>query len=145
MPEARDLPGWNKGRTIQIVNTSQVEPDPFVKPEDPGRAQRLAGGTDVAAKRLVEGDYYRIAVTTYAKGVRLKFHSHSEDQLLVVVSGNGVVATEEEERIVLVGDFIHTPAGVMHSHGAAKDSEASYIFVNPQGPHEMAWLDRWVQ
>ena len=43
------------------------------------------------------------------------------------------MATDEEERDVTVGDFIHIPAGEKHWHGAGKKSYMSHIYITGKG------------
>ncbi len=86
----------------------------------------------VERKPLIEredGSEYRAAVVTFPPGVRNHFHAHTNDQILYVVGGRGIVATEEEERVVNVGDIILFPAGESHWHGATEDSEFSHLYV----------------
>ena len=47
-----------------------------------------------------------IAKVTFGPGVRNKFHSHSSEQILIVTKGKGIVATEKEQKTVVVGDVI---------------------------------------
>jgi len=65
----------------------------------------------------------------FARGVRNKFHTHTTEQILIVTSGKGVVATEAEEITVGPGDVVFIPAGEKHWHGATKDSAFSHIYV----------------
>ena len=48
-------------------------------------------------------------------------------------TGKGILATEEEERVVTEGDVILIPAGEKHWHGATSDSEFSHIYVHKLG------------
>lgn len=97
-------------------------------------ATPLFTGTDVTRQPLVtESKDYNIAVVNFGKGVRNKFHIHESDQVLIVTAGTGIVATEEEERVVIVGDVILFPAGEKHWHGATKDSAFSHIYVSRAG------------
>lgn len=77
-----------------------------------------------------ESKEYDIQNMNFGKGVRNKFHTHANEQILIVSAGKGICATEREERVVTVGDIIFFPAGEIHWHGAAKDSEFSHIFVH---------------
>lgn len=71
----------------------------------------------------------RIGIVNFGRGVRNKFHSHTQDQILIVTEGKGIVATDAEEREVTVGDAILFPAGEKHWHGATQDSAFSHITV----------------
>jgi quercetin dioxygenase-like cupin family protein len=52
---------------------------------------------------------------------RTLWHSHSGGQLLIIVAGEGFVATEDEKVTSRTGDIIWTPPGVRHWHGATAD------------------------
>ena len=65
----------------------------------------------------------------FAKGVRNKFHVHTNEQLLIVTSGKGICATEKEEVTVFPGDVILFSAGEKHWHGATSNSDFSHIFI----------------
>jgi quercetin dioxygenase-like cupin family protein len=61
-------------------------------------------------------------------GVRSRPHSHSFDQVLLYVSGTGVVAVDGgEDQRVETGDFVLLPAGVAHMHGATTEGPACHI------------------
>ena len=75
---------------------------------------------------------FRAAVVTFPPGTRNKFHVHDHKQILFVTEGEGIVATEIEERSVNVGDIILISAGENHWHGATKDSSFSHLFITKQ-------------
>jgi quercetin dioxygenase-like cupin family protein len=79
--------------------------------------------------RDVGSESYRAAVVTFPPGVRNHFHTHTHDQILYVVKGRGIVATEEDEQLVNVGDIVMIPAGESHWHGATDESEFSHLYV----------------
>jgi quercetin dioxygenase-like cupin family protein len=70
-----------------------------------------------------------VDILHFSKGARNRLHTHPVDQVLVVVAGEGIVATDKEERKVTVGDVILFPAGEKHWHGATENSEFSHLFV----------------
>ena len=55
------------------------------------------------------------------------------DQILVVTSGSGIVATEHEQREINVGDVAHIKAGERHWHGAKADTTMGHITVTLVG------------
>ena len=96
----------------------------------------LFTGGPVTRQPLVTDDmgrYFSISNINFSPGSRNKSHTHSSDQVLIVTSGNGIVATETEERLVTVGDIIFIPANEKHRHGATKESAFSHITVTPYG------------
>jgi 4-carboxymuconolactone decarboxylase len=70
----------------------------------------------------------------FSAGARTRPHIHSRDQVLQIVEGRGVVATETEKRIVGPGDVITVPAGIWHWHGATRDSAMFHISIKQPGP-----------
>ena len=100
-------------------------------PEQPYEHHIFTGGA-VKRQPVVTGDMtgaLELVNVHFSTGARCKFHTHTVDQVLVVTSGTGIVATEGEEMTVTVGDVIHFPAGEKHRHGATKDSEFSHLYV----------------
>ncbi len=94
----------------------------------------LFTGDNVTIQPLVpEGGDYNMSIVNFGKGIRNKFHKHESDQILIVTSGKGIVATEHEQRTVTVGDVILFPKGEKHWHGACEDSEFSHIFITKTG------------
>ncbi len=71
-----------------------------------------------------------MAQVNFSKKARNKLHSHTEDQILIVTSGKGIVSTGKEETVVTAGDVIFIPANEQHWHGATRDSEFSHHSIS---------------
>jgi quercetin dioxygenase-like cupin family protein len=111
---------------MKIVKMSEV-------PKEPATSS-LFTGHEVTRQILVpDSKEFSVNIVNFGKGVRNKFHAHDSDQILIVIAGRGIVATEKEERIVTEGDVILFPAGEKHHHGASEDSSFSHIFVMRAG------------
>ena len=67
-------------------------------------------------------------------------HRHSCDQVLVIVEGRGIIATEAETREVERGDVIVVPAGELHWHGALSGETMTHLSIVT--PHETEVHDR---
>jgi quercetin dioxygenase-like cupin family protein len=113
---------------VRIVKISEVEH----KAES--AATPVPGWTGGAVSRTFQeivpagmSKNFKCSVVNFDRGATTGFHSHSEDQILIIVSGVGIVATEEGERVVHVGDIAYCPAGERHWHGATKESSMSHI------------------
>ena len=72
---------------------------------------------------------FRVSLITFSPGARNVFHTHTNEQVLYVTDGKGIVATEEEEHIVTPGTVILIPAGDRHWHGATKDTSFSHLSI----------------
>ena len=71
-----------------------------------------------------------VAHVTYEKGCRNDWHSHPGGQLLLALSGKGWHQERGKPAVpVLPGDVIEIAPGVVHWHGADKDSDYSYLAV----------------
>ena len=46
--------------------------------------------------------------------------------------GRGIVLIEDEEHVLEPGDIVHIPAGEVHWHGAAEDSDFEHLYVVPR-------------
>jgi len=111
---------------MKIIKISQVPKEPHVTP--------LFTGPDVTRQSLVsDSEDVRLSIVNFGRGVRNKFHKHDGDQILVIISGKGIVATEKEEKVVTAGEVVLFPAGEKHWHGATEDSEFSHIVVTKVG------------
>ena len=116
------LLGVQSAEAMTIVKMNEVPKEPNVTP--------LFTGPDVTRQSLIsDSKDLRVGIVNFGKGVRNKFHTHDKDQVLIVTTGKGIVATEKEERVVTVGEVVLFPAGEKHWHGATKDSEFSHIVI----------------
>jgi quercetin dioxygenase-like cupin family protein len=95
------------------------------------------GGPVSRTRQKVIGDgdseNFRSNVVNFREGATTGWHTHDCDQILVVTSGAGIVATETEERSIAVGDIVHINAGERHWHGATAKSNMSHITVTVPG------------
>jgi len=71
------------------------------------------------------------ALVYFPAGVRDKLHRHTHEQILFVTRGRGIVAAADGERVVEPGDIVVIPAGEMHWHGAAGESDFEHLYVVP--------------
>jgi quercetin dioxygenase-like cupin family protein len=74
---------------------------------------------------LLDDDAGKVRVNSvfFEPGARTFWHSHADGQVLLAVSGRGVVETRDgDRRGLLPGDTVWAPPGEEHWHGAAPDS-----------------------
>lgn len=107
-----------------------------VRAESMGEATPVPGWTGGAVTRsrqtiIPDGDSqnYRCSVVNFSQGSTTGWHAHTCDQILVITAGNGIVATEQEEREVAVGDVVHIKAGERHWHGSKANTTMSHITI----------------
>ena len=69
-------------------------------------------------------------------GARTRPHVHRSEQVLYVIEGEGVVATEHDRRIIRPGDIVVVQAGEWHWHGATATSAMGHLSMRPAGATE---------
>ena len=108
---------------MKIINIKKVKKQHLHKPLFTGEVIRQSPVTDN------EGSDLSIDYVHFPKNVRNKFHKHSNDQVLIVIKGEGIVATKTKKVKVKKEDVIWAPAGEEHWHGAASGFEFSHISI----------------
>jgi len=103
-------------------------------------ATPVPGWTGGAVKRTRQtiigdgdSDYYRCSVVNFRAGATTGWHAHDCDQILVVTSGEGWVATDNEKYEIAAGHVVHIKAGERHWHGARAETAMSHITVTSVG------------
>jgi quercetin dioxygenase-like cupin family protein len=105
---------------MKIIQMDEVAKESFLSP--------LFTGSDVTRQPLTADSInYSMNVITFGKGVRNKLHTHESDQVLIVTSGTGIIATETEQHTVTPGHVALIHAGERHWHGATEDSTFAHI------------------
>lgn len=105
----------------------------------PGAAERTEGWTGPVARTRQtiiepgESANYNCSVVNFSQGCNTGWHTHDCDQLLIVVSGSGIAATEKEQFEINVGDVVQVKAGERHWHGAKADTTMGHITVTLVG------------
>lgn len=111
---------------MQVIKMNAVAKESFESP--------LFTGPDVSRQTLLpDSKEFNVNIVNFGKGVRNKFHAHDSEQVLIITSGQGYIATEKEKIAITVGDVVLIPAGEKHWHGAVEDSEFSHIYVSRLG------------
>ncbi|MDT3695389.1 MAG: cupin domain-containing protein [Ignavibacterium sp.] len=85
-----------------------------------------------------------IGVEEFEAGSRNVWHSHPSGQIIIVLDGVGYHQIKGESlQVVRKGDVIKCPPGVLHWHGASKDSSVTQIYILPNTEKGLAnWFDR---
>ena len=107
---------------MRVVKISEVRKESFDNP--------IFTGPEVTRQVLLpESKEFGVQMINFGQGIRNKFHTHDSEQILIVTSGKGIIATEDEMKEITAGDVVFIPAHQKHWHGATEDSEFSHIFV----------------
>lgn len=70
----------------------------------------------------------------FEPGARTRPHVHATDQALHVIQGEGIVATEQERRLIRAEDIVVIPRGQWHWHGATPTSAMCHVSARAAGP-----------
>jgi quercetin dioxygenase-like cupin family protein len=109
---------------VKVVKMSEVAREPA------GGALFTGGEVDrQTVFQPGESQTFNFGIISFSPGSRNKFHKHTSDQILIVTEGTGVVATEQEERTITVGDVALIPAGENHWHGAPGSTSMAHIAI----------------
>ncbi len=76
-----------------------------------------------------ESDFFNASIVNFQTGAQTGWHRHSSDQILVITTGNGIVADETHEVEVGVGDVVQIKAGENHWHGASANGYMGHITI----------------
>jgi quercetin dioxygenase-like cupin family protein len=74
-------------------------------------------------------DQLLLSLGTFSPGAKTLWHTHPTEQVLYIVEGMGIVATEAEEVIATPGTILYIPAGENHWHGATPESSFAHISI----------------
>lgn len=103
---------------------------------DPQRATRSIFTGEVHAHTYVDdtiGAHLRLTLVKFSPGGRTTWHTHAFEQGLLIVEGDGIVATETAEHRVGPGDIVIVPAGEKHWHGGTETSAMAHISITTPG------------
>lgn len=102
---------------------------------DMSKAEKLVSpvvdGAEILRLPMTDNDSetVRVGVVDFVNGARTKMHTHDGDQVLVILEGEGVYATQEEEYHVKAGDVLLFKAGELHSHGAEEGKSVRQLGI----------------
>jgi quercetin dioxygenase-like cupin family protein len=104
--------------------TGSVRVDPLFQAKDPARAVG--------------------ASVTFEPGSRTAWHTHPLGQVLIVISGCGLVQSWGSQiREIWPGDVVWIPPGEKHWHGATSMSAMTHIAIQEQlGGKTAEWMEK---
>ena len=110
------------------IDRSQAQPDTTRKGYFDGEVKtlQLVGST--------ESNEIELLAVYFSSGARTIPHIHEQDQVLQIIEGQGIVATETEKLMVSEGDVVTVPAGIWHWHGATRNTAMCHISIKRTGP-----------
>jgi quercetin dioxygenase-like cupin family protein len=112
-----------------------IRHDPVETPVMPTMPTPVVTGT-VRLQQLVSAaqtEQLRVLYVHFEAGGANLLHTHTFDQILYIVEGEGIVATETEEYRVRPGDIVVVPAGERHWHGATPKTAMAHLAIGVPG------------
>lgn len=88
-------------------------------------------GPDATRQDPAQGGEHAVETVHVDRGGRSRFVPRDSEQILIVTTGRGIVATEREEHIVSEGDVVFIPPGQAHWRGATSHVEFVHAVVPP--------------
>ncbi len=70
-----------------------------------------------------------ISIVRFPSGVRRPWSAHAKDQYTWIVSGKGIIASDEGEIELHPGQLVFVPANMMHQHGASEEEGMTQLAV----------------
>ena len=102
----------------------------IVKPETDLAAE---GVEDVIIERIsnsaTDTRGLSISVVRFPRGVRRPWSAHAQDQYAWIVSGKGIIASEDGEIELHQGQLVFIPANMMHQHGASEETGMTQLSI----------------
>ena len=96
----------------------------------PGKASQFTGEA-LGDLVLPTADGVTVNTVTFAPGARTHWHDHEQGQLLVALTGYGLVCTAgQPPQRLRAGSWVWVPPGERHWHGAAPDSFFTHTAVS---------------
>ena len=78
-----------------------------------------------------------VSVVRFPRGVRRPWSIHAQDQYAWIISGKGIIASEEGETELHPGALAFIPANTRHQHGASEEAGMTQLsIIGGTGPRE---------
>ena len=108
---------------MKVIRISEVKAEESKSNLFVGRVMRQQLIDEKMADQLL------LSLGTFSPGAKTSWHTHPTEQVLYIVEGMGIVATEAEEVIATPGMILYIPAGEKHWHGATPESSFAHISI----------------
>jgi quercetin dioxygenase-like cupin family protein len=108
---------------------------------EPNRAVGDIFAGDISFRRFLSDKdalWSRVTLVEFTDGATTLPHTHPFDQLLIVLSGDGVAEAEGKTHDIGPGDVLLIPEGEVHSHGARPGSNMAHFAVMGEGEPVLA-------
>lgn len=70
-----------------------------------------------------------VSVVRFPRGVKRPWSAHTQDQYAWIISGSGIIASEDAETELAPGSLVFIPANTMHQHGASDEESMTQLSI----------------
>jgi len=119
--------GRDAMKVVELKNIPEVPAPGAAEPTD-----GYSGPVHRTRQTIIEpgeSANFNCSIVNFSQGCNTGWHVHDSDQILIVTSGSGWVATETERSEIKVGDVAHVKANERHWHGAKADTTMGHITI----------------
>ena len=106
------------------------------------KSQRLTPAIGSQEWAEVEHDF-ESGIAAFQPGQKTRLHIHTNDQLIYVIDGKGIIGTETEQHLATPGKVFVTPKNQKHFQAASDDMHFTFLFVQ-RFPNETKIWDEYV-
>ena len=78
--------------------------------------------TEMVSRKIVTGDSLTLAQVYLKRGAHVPLHVHDEEQMVYVLKGRVRWLVAGQEMVVIQGEVLRVPSGVMHQAEALDDT-----------------------
>ena len=78
--------------------------------------------TEMVSRKIVPGDSLTLAQVYLKRGAHVPLHVHDEEQMVYVLKGRVRWLVAGQEMVVIQGEVLRVPSGVMHQAEALDDT-----------------------
>ena len=78
--------------------------------------------TEMVSRKIVTGDSLTLAQVYLKRGAHVPLHVHDEEQMVYVLKGRERWLVAGQEMVVIQGEVLRVPSGVMHQAEALDDT-----------------------
>ena len=136
--------GWSRATNAMTAVTRTLAQPPAPSAQTVTPSSNFTGSVSVTESFSgTGGSRLGGSKVTFQPGARTRWHVHPLGQLLVVTAGRGWVQIKGEPvRAIGPGDFVWTPPGAKHWHGAMRSSTMTHVTAaeRPEGS-SVTWLE----
>lgn len=113
----------------EVPGTGALQYERVFAAAAPSASEIFVGQVETAVIGALPGGEGRASFVRFLDGAHTQLHTHENEQVLIIVEGEGHVGRPGADRVVRAGEVVRIPAGVPHYHGAPVDGAMAHVGV----------------